>query len=90
MKTAVAEELRKQAGIVASAKFGKDIRNAISASLTDIALVLEEEEIPVRKMAVRIYFRGIITRNITRDFRSIGFKRFIIKSRRVLYSTTKP
>lgn len=61
MKDTIAEELRKQAGIVASAKFGKDIRNAISASLTDIASVLEEEEIPVRKMAAKIYFRGIVT-----------------------------
>ena len=55
------KEVRAQAGIIASAKFGKDIRNAISSSLTDIASVLEEEEIPVRKMAVKMYFRRIIT-----------------------------
>ena len=61
MKDTVAKELRARAGIIASAKFGKDIRNAISSSLTDIASVLEEEEIPVRKMAVKMYFRGIIT-----------------------------
>ena len=46
MKKEVAQELRKSAGIIASAHYGKEIRNAMSNSLETLASFIEEEELP--------------------------------------------
>lgn len=59
MKKEVAQELRKSAGIIASAHYGKEIRNAMSNSLETLASFIEEEELPVKKVMNRCYLRGI-------------------------------
>ena len=59
MKKEVAEELRKNAGIIASARYGQEIRNALSTSLEALASFIEEEELPIKKMVAIFYLKGI-------------------------------
>ena len=59
MKKEVAKELRKNAGIIASARYGKEIRNAMSNSLEALASFTDEEELPVKKIMDRCYLKGI-------------------------------
>lgn len=61
MKIEIAKELRKNAGIVASMKSGQEIRNAISNSLEALAALIEEEEIPIKRMVLSYYLRGVLT-----------------------------
>lgn len=61
MKIEIAKELRKNAGIVASMKSGQEIRNAISNSLEALAILIEEEEIPIKRMVLSYYLRGVLT-----------------------------
>lgn len=61
MKIEIAKELRKSAGIVASVKSGQEIRDAISNSLEALATLIEEEEIPIKRMVLSYYLRGVLT-----------------------------
>lgn len=61
MRIEIAKELRKNAGIVASEKDGKAIRNALSNSLEALSLIIEEEELPIKKMVSAYYLRGILS-----------------------------
>ena len=61
MKIEIAKELRKNAVIVASMKSGQEIRNAISNSLEALAALIEEEEIPIKRMVLSYYLRGVLT-----------------------------
>lgn len=59
MRIEIAKEIRKNVGIMASAKSGQEIRNAISNSLEALATLIEEEEIPIKKMIFSHYLRRV-------------------------------
>lgn len=65
MKAIMADEIRKNAGIIATAKKGTDIRHAMEDGFITIAAAIEQDEIPVRRLACRLYFRGIVTGLLT-------------------------
>ena len=60
-KNTIAKELRKNAGIIASEKNGQKIRNSLSDSLEALAVLIEDEELPIKKMVSVYYLRGILT-----------------------------
>ena len=61
MKKYISDEIRKNIGVIASAKTGNEIRQALEASLLAIVTIIEQDEIPLRKFASRMYFKGMIT-----------------------------
>lgn len=65
MKKEIAKELRENAAIVASKKDGKDIRNAITDSFVALATIIEEDEIPLKKIVSQFYYKGIWTGVVT-------------------------
>ena len=60
MKAEIAKELRKNAGSIATGRTGREIRNALSSSLEALATLVEEEELPIKKMVFSYYLRGVL------------------------------
>lgn len=61
MKKEIAKELRENAAIIATEIEGKKIRHALTDSFLGLAILIEEEEIPLKKMASKVYYKGILT-----------------------------
>lgn len=64
VKKEIVKKLRENAGIIASSKYGRDVRNALCNSITDISLIIEEEELPVKKLVLRYYLKGVVTGSV--------------------------
>lgn len=58
IKNKIAKELRENAGIIASEKSGQKIRNALCNSLIDLATLIEDEEIPLKRSMYSCYLKG--------------------------------
>lgn len=58
MKKEIAKELRENAAIIATEIEGKKIRHALTDSFLGLAILIEEEEIPLKKWPRRCIIKG--------------------------------